>query len=351
MTQAGFTLIGNRERNGGFGVPMVEGNRHILGNEFVSEIGESNWTPLKADLVFGNPPCSGFSGLSGAGKSSGKWTTGADNSINDCMHLLVDYAAKCDPQVVIFESVPLAFRNGRGLMQNLRRKLERETGAEWDLHHCLHNCLSVGGAAMRKRYFFVASRVPFGVTRGSGPARTLRDAIGDLETVELGAMEGHDMVVVKNTPRIIELATNAEWNGGERWDVPYARLGGTSGDHWKGRRVGGDTFAPLRWKYDEPARVLVGDSLQKIVHPTLPRTLTHREAARIMGYPDDWSCAPAVERGANGGEWWGKQIPVPSGRWIATAAAAAIQGNPFDYRGEEIGPREYLIDITHDWKV
>lgn len=61
VVQAGFTLIGKRELKGGFGVPNCEVNRHLLGDNWQTEIGSwEGWTPVRdAQLLFGNPPCSG----------------------------------------------------------------------------------------------------------------------------------------------------------------------------------------------------------------------------------------------------------------------------------------------------
>lgn len=61
VVQAGFKLIGKRELPGGFGVANCEANRHLLGDSWQTEVGqERSWTPVRdAQLLFGNPPCSG----------------------------------------------------------------------------------------------------------------------------------------------------------------------------------------------------------------------------------------------------------------------------------------------------
>src|SRR5690606_41667924 len=55
------------------------------------------------------------------------------------------------------------------------------------------------------------------------------------------------------------------------------------------------TFAfssPIRWSYAQPGRVVTGAGPNICLHPTLPRTFTHREIARILGFPDDWLIEP-----------------------------------------------------------
>src|SRR3954468_937403 len=88
MVQAGFELVGKRELRGGFGVANCEANRHLLGDSWHAEATDhERWTVPRegAELVFGNPPCSGFSVM------SAKEFRGADSKINHCMWAFVDY--------------------------------------------------------------------------------------------------------------------------------------------------------------------------------------------------------------------------------------------------------------------
>jgi len=374
VVQSGFTLVGKREDVGGFGMPLMLSNRHLLGKQWDAEAcPPDEWTPVDADLVFGNPPCSGFSGLSvciapQAGQvglrkqhASGRvdWR-GIDSKANACMWNLIDFAAKCSPRAVIFESVAQAGRAGRPLMLALRSKLEDLTRQEWHLTHVFQNDLSLGGCAMRKRYFWVATREPFGVEVPKlDRVLTLRDAIEDLEDVPLGMMDGHVTLPSQRARRLAWLAANAAWKPGEMSGTALRRIVDSKelSEDWYTREghiartdSGTSLYAPRRWDYDKPARVLTGLALEENVHPTLPRTFTYREAARIMGYPDDWTMEPAVERRGVGAKWIGKQIPVAAGRWIATWAKASLEGAPGELRGEEVGERERCIDVTHAWK-
>lgn len=86
-----------------------------------------------------------------------------------------------------------------------------------------------------------------------------------------------------------------------------------------------------------------------VIHPTRYRGLTHREVARIMGFPDDWRIRPLRDfKGLP--PTWGKGIPVECGRWISTWARNSILGEPGEMVGEKIGDREFLIDVTNDWR-
>lgn len=357
VVQAGFNLIAKREYPGGFGSPAMLANRHLLGDFEFQEAEPDQWEPRPADLVFGNPPCSGFSSRGTVvwykdehGVRRSKDIRSENSSINDCMYALVRYAARCNPQVIVFESVQGAFTRGRDLMQDLRADLEARTGTFWNLYHVLHNVTDLGGAQIRKRYFWVASRIPFGVDPMQHEPVTVRDRIGDLENVELGSLDGHNIDWTDGQQRIHELATRFDWPEHDRSGPVYARAveAGVELDHWNGGLVTdkGDTqFSPRRLVYDAPSCVLTGDAPWKIVHPTQPRTLTHREIARLSGFPDDWSCTEYMAKRKNN-YWWGKGICVEAGQWIAAAARDAISGSPQQYQGELIGDREYLIDAS-----
>jgi len=364
VVSSGFELAAKREGPGGFGVPAVEANRHLITGDWKTEIGEAQtWTPIRTDFVFGNPPCSGFSNrssmvrqMNSEGVRERVEYRGINATPNQCMWDLVTYAAKCDPKIVVFESVQGAFRQGQELMQALRTDLETKTGDTWDLFHVLHNVTGLGGAQVRNRYFWVASRIPFGINNPMVSTVTVQERIGDLEDKNCEFIEGH---IIMNSPRarrISELANNFDWLPGEVSGSAYKRAieAGVifSEENWSQKLVtdkGTTQFAPKRLKYDKPANVLAGDCLQVQVHPVLPRTLTYREVARLFGYPDSWITKPYQEKHSNS-YWFGKGVCVEAGQWIASAVHDALAGNPQSFVGDSIGHRENLIDFSNWYK-
>jgi site-specific DNA-cytosine methylase len=378
MVQAGFTLVGKREMVGGFGVANCEANRGLLGTAWRSEaVVPEAWTPLDADVVFGNPPCSGFSVM------SAKDFRGADSKINHCMWAFVEYAARVRPYVAIFESVQNAFTSAPGheLMRALRARLVERTGLDYHLHHVLHNAIAVGGAAVRRRYFFVASRVPFGVERSNlSTYPVLNDVLGDLENLPQtweaqpyrrpatwwtsqrrnpgGSVDGHVGLDNPLTRRIRDLMAGVAWDPGmaigevaqRYWDT-YARLpeswAATEEKVVKNEFFMGFT-TPVRWHGTRYGRVITGGGLHNVVHPNLDRTITHREAARILGFPDSWRILP-LRRVSGLNMTWGKGITVDCGRWVGTWIKHALDGEPGSYRGDVIGDREWKIDVTNDY--
>jgi DNA (cytosine-5)-methyltransferase 1 len=104
-----------------------------------------------------------------------------------------------------------------------------------------------------------------------------------------------------------------------------------------------------RWRANRHAYVITGGALTEYVHPHLDRTFTHREAARIQGFPDDWRISPQMWD-ARLSAVWGKGVPVHSGRWIAQWAKNSLEGNPGSMVGDLLPNGDRVIDVTHDWK-
>lgn len=382
MVNAGFELIAKRELKGGFGVPNCEANRHLLGNNWQSEIGDGNsWTVPsgQVDVVFGNPPCSGWSVM-----SSGHFR-GANSPALSCTWAFAEYVARAKPVIAVFESVGQAYSHPDGLptMRALHALVEEKTGAKWNLYHVRHNAYSVGGCAQRKRYFWVISRIPFGIEI---PRPTilpvLNDVIGDLATLPLtwqaqpyraplhpwtqqlenpaGTVDGHMNLSNPLTHRIYDLLRGTEWNPGEAIGTVAKRYYTTHGklpDSWKHNeaKIVGKNFmmgftTPTRWNGQNHARVITGGSLQMVIHPWLDRLITHREAARILGFPDNWNILP-LRKVSGLFMTWGKGISVACGRWIGEWIHAALDGQPGTHVGKQIGEREWDIDVTHSWKL
>jgi len=404
MAQAGFEVVGKRENIGGFGVPLVEANRHLINDRLEIQVEEpAGWEAGDVDVVFGNPPCSGFSGLSTATAAIEKRFSGtaAYQSINDCMWDLVRFAVRCRSQVVVMESVQAAYTRGQSLMQELRAEMERLTGQKYDLAHVLHNAAGVGGATIRKRYFMVLTvpELEFGIDPPViDRVTTVRDVLADLSDQPLsagsmpyavrddelvpalsgaalrsstGEVDGHELLWNSTTAGKGWLAANGWKPTGEKSGTAFARLEelGITEKDLKGSplnhaRESDDlviptiytdthSFVPTRLHPDKASPVLTGTGVQDKIHPWLHRTITFREMARIMGWPDDWSLAPIWNAGRPGNtqKWLGKGITVQVGRWIGGWVAAALEGTPGGFRGHLVGEREWLIDFTNDHKA
>ena len=100
------------------------------------------------------------------------------------MWAFAEYVARVNPYIAVFESVQQAFSGGRELMQMLRTDVEQRTNQQWNLFHVKHNAAGCGGCAIRRRYFWVVARIPFGVEQTQLTAvPKLWDVIGDLHNM------------------------------------------------------------------------------------------------------------------------------------------------------------------------
>lgn len=317
---------------------------------------------------------------------SSKAFRGADSKINHCMWAFAEYVARTRPQVAVFESVQQAFTSAAGqeLMRGLRSFVETKTGLRYDLYHVRHNAYSVGGCAQRRRYFWLISQVPFGIeVPRPCVLPTFNDVISDLAglgrtwhaqpyrapahewTQQLrspsGVVDGHINMDNPLTRRIGDLLRDTEWRPGEsiaevcrRHHQTHGSLPESFGTAQRNKIVARDFVmgftTPTRWNGANPARVITGGSLQMVVHPWLDRMITHREAARVLGFPDDWLIRPL--RGVSGLHMtWGKGISVHCGRWIGEWIHHALSGCPGSYIGTSLGERERDIDVTNAYKL
>lgn len=379
--QAGFTLT-HRTGELKLGAENMRANRPLTGWDWEDDFSPdpTDWhVPDDIQVVSGNPPCSAWSTMT-LQKYRGQ---GADvlKHTND----LVQYAGRIAPPIVAFESVQQAFTTGREHMQLLRAKLEADTGYEYDLYHVKHNNASLGGASQRKRYWWVASRIPFGMDPPV-PIRvpTLMESIGDLRGLRStwenqpyvypqtwwssrhrsadGAVDGHAIRLLMHEKRIRALldALDGDWPQGWKEEdacrAIYAKHGRLP-DEWatqEARLVSKNfTMGPnqtARWYSDKPGRVLTGAALDQAIHPTELRLFTLREAMRIQGFPDTWKLWPS-RAVATAPLWPGKGVPVGTARWLGVWAKRALEGQPGSMRGVPLGDREYLLDSTHNYKL
>jgi site-specific DNA-cytosine methylase len=387
-TKAGMQMIHKVENVGGFGIKNVDAQRHLLGEQWGWQAVEpQEWEAFQTEIVIGNPPCSGFS------VASNKDFRGADSPINRCMWDFVDYVAKTMPLIAAFESVVPAYsrEDGRALMKNLREYLESITGVPWDLTHVKHDGAAVGGPCTRRRYFWVAHRIPFRVDHPiihPSVAPTWWDAISDLAlmdstkwewqpyadayrsgqaslwaTIRCRSAIGTDGMWApsfddKRGTRIKVLLEEENWGPGETYENVLKRrcerMGGDPGFPWtadeivhhRDRRQWQSGYFPIiRWDGAKPGHVIYGGAINNVIHPNLNRRLTHREVARAMGFPDDWKIEPlSTDRALS--DYWGKGITVQCGEWIGKHLKNAVEGSVEHLpAGTPVGDREWLYEV------
>jgi len=362
-----------------FGNKMCEANRHLLGNNWEANFSDepNDWhVPAGGvEVVMGLPPCSGWSCWTGPANR------GPDAKAHAHTRAYMSYVGRVAPQMSVLECVQQAYTQGREVMNQYRTMVEEISGLQYDLHHVKMNNLQVGGHSYRPRYFHVLVRqgMPFG-TEVEWPERvpTLLETIGDLadlyDTWEkqpyrgemsrfverqrspAGVVDGHKRLDNLHSQRIVEIfdwleQTGEDWRWGEGLSMALKRIYAYHDKLpplWdnKAEKIIAKDFdmgfsLPYRWAGDVWANVLTGGCLDMVIHPTRSRCITHREAARIQGLPDDWLIKPARTYGPMK-DAWGKAVSADAGRWIGRMTRRALEGNPGQTPGELIGAREWL---------
>ena len=365
VDQAGFDIIAKREpaKFKGFGMESTLYNMPWIEGQLADP---EDWDlPAEpVELVYGCPPCSGFSQLSHANTLIHGAKVGPEAEINECMVWLVDYAARVKPQVVILESVGVAFKSGREFMEALHARLVKRSGIDYMLTHVNMNNAWVGGDVIRPRYFMVAHQDPFGVGLEFVQPRTAAEVLADLPAATDSDLDwGHLNLGSSGVQRFIETmkvlrARGRTWQPGTRlpdniegieldeelldlWRRSDGKISERADAWFKARDLppqavyshyfSTDPFSTYRWNPDRPFGVIVAASLDRAIHPVHDRPLTFREAARFMSIPDNWSLRSLVARGA--GAELGKAVTSAAGKWIAHWARMSIEGTPGQYAG------------------
>lgn len=274
------------------------------GEDIVYAAGIEDWLKHdnvpSADVVIGGPPCQGFSAL------------GKKDVVDQRNHLWLRYAdtiRKAQPQYFILENVP-AF-----LASDQFKRFKRQCQPSNRLGHytfdaTVLNAADFGSPQLRKRVILIGRHrdlPPPGFpapTYGRDARHTLKEALtglpesvmqislpnrwtkswgqrfpGEFRTTDLHLTRHYEELSMQRFAHIP--------SGGNRFDIPDSLLPPC----WKRHKTGaGDVMGRLWW--DRPS-VTIRTEFHKpekgrYLHPTENRALTHHEAARIQGFPDDY---------------------------------------------------------------
>lgn len=250
-------------------------------------------TVPKADVVVGGPPCQGFSLLNKRRRGDLR---------RRLWEPFLDVADRSGASLFVMENVAELFRSPE--IDEMRVRASRfgfRTAA------AVLNAADYGAPQTRRRTIIVghrgAVREPAfppppthaapGVPSVLPRWRSVRDAIADLPPpvgTETGGPAPLDLHVGR-TPTAKSLARyRAVPEGGNRFDL-QRNAPEITPDCWIRKTSGGtDLFGRLWW--DRPS-VTIRTEFHKpekgrYLHPVQDRPITHREAARLMGFPDDF---------------------------------------------------------------
>jgi len=249
-------------------------------------------------IVFGGPPCQGFS-------TSNQRTRSADNKKNWMFQAFVAFVKRTKPAWVIFENVRGILETEGGLFARQIRKDLEQLG--YRCEQGLLNAADFGVPQSRSRFFIIGrlnAAPPPLPTGGVLPKVSVDDALHDLPSLMNGAAidilpyaseartdyarrmrgtltecSGH--VVSRNAASIIDRYLFIP-QGGNWADIPEEMMA-TYKD-----RTRCHTGIYRRLDASKPSVVIGNFRKNMLIHPYEHRGLSVREAARLQSFPDNF---------------------------------------------------------------
>ncbi|MFB9316573.1 DNA cytosine methyltransferase [Cryptosporangium minutisporangium] len=288
----------------------------------------------EADVVVGGPPCQGFSNL-GSKRD--------DDPRNELWREYVRVLGLIKPKTFVIENVP------RFLQSTQFADLEAETEggllSDYVLDKKLLVAADFGSAQVRRRAIVIGTHrdllKPIEVPDGSVPAdrrKTVYDALLDVPmkvpaeqrdlpktTVEHfgvtmpGAYTGYDLHVTRHyDPRSLERFTHIG-EGENRFSLPDRLKSPCWLKHTSGA---GDVMGRLRWH--KPSVTIRTEFFKpekgRYLHPSEHRAITHREAALLQGFGDDFRwCGTKIQIARQIGNAVPVELAQALGQYIAEA--------------------------------
>jgi len=243
----------------------------------------------RAEVIIGGPPCQGFSPL---GRDRDHHSRAA---LNDLWRQYVNAIRQVRPEVFVIENVPEFLRSDQ-FQTFLELFTEDGDLRDYQVESRVLNAAEYGVPQRRRRGIVIGSRIgpPLWPAPTHGPdavpARpfaTVRDAIGDLPREPTG----ESLHWGRNPTPMSQERYLAVPEGGNRFDLAANRPD-LLPDCWRNKKSGTtDVFGRLWW--DRPAFTIRTEFFKpekgRYLHPEAHRPLTHREAARLQTFPDDFT--------------------------------------------------------------
>jgi len=247
-----------------------------------------------ADVVIGGPPCQGFSLLNK--KRDG-------DARRALWEPFIEIAERSGARAFVMENVAELYRSPERI---LIEKKARQHG--FQTQAAILNAADYGAPQTRKRTIILGWRDANNLPnfpplpthadpklKSNLPRwRTVRDVIGDLPTdpfgTEIGEAKTFDLHFGRNPTEKSMQRYRAVPPGGNRFDLQSNRPDITP-NCWIRKTSGGtDLFGRLWW--DRPSVTIRTEFYKpekgRYLHPEAHRPITHREAARLMGFPDEF---------------------------------------------------------------
>jgi DNA (cytosine-5)-methyltransferase 1 len=314
--RAGFRTVLANEREAAACASLRKNVTDCVAECAVEEIA----TFPQADVVAGGPPCQGFSNL---GERL------PDDPRRQMWRHFLRAVEQAEPRAFVMENVPplLASQEYVEIERQARR-------LGFNVISTVLNAADYGVPQTRKRAIVIGLRdgeptFPPAThadpnrrqrNRKLPPWRTVRDAIGDLSFIPTET----NWHLGRNPTSLSLRRYRCVPAGGNRFDLPWRMMP----ECWKKKTDGGtDLFGRLWW--DRPAVTIRTEFYKpekgRYLHPEAHRPITHREAARLQGFADDFDfCGSRIEAGIQ----IGNAVPPPLAEALARHVLRLIGVEP-----------------------
>lgn len=286
------------------------------------------------DLVVGGPPCQGFSTL---GKQD------AQDERNALWEYYAQTLERAQPKYFLLENVAVFLKSSQ--FQEFRQRTLAGSLRNYKFDAAVLNAADYGAHQSRKRAILLGWRIdvqpPSWPVKTHGPDtwRTVREAflrvphaVREIDLPIYETLRGEQSHSGPFTSRQLHVTRQYEPisvarfehipEGGNRFDLPDVLKAPCWVRHTSGS---GDVMGRLRW--DEPSVTIRTEFFKpekgRYLHPTEHRAITHFEAARLQGFPDDYLW---IGNKTSIARQIGNAVPIPLGAALAGTLLAALDG-------------------------
>jgi len=256
------------------------------------------------DVVLAGPPCQGHSNLNNHSRR--------DDDRNDLYLTVPAMAVALEIPMVIIENVPGVVHDHRSVVSTTISLL-RSSG--YHVTFGVHDAAAMGWPQTRKRFFLIASRDVVPLEVGLVAAALATDstlpvtwALNSARVNDRDAFMDELPAISEENQRRVNFLFENELHELPNSERPECHREGTTYKSVYGRM-----------RADQPAPTLTAGFLSpgrgRFTHPTEPRALKPREAARVQGFPNNYSFASATGAPPRThlAKWIGNAVPMPLG--------------------------------------
>jgi DNA (cytosine-5)-methyltransferase 1 len=284
---------------------------------------------VRPDVVFGGSPCQGFSIFGNRRFRNTKGHRPEDDERNELTLKFVDVALGLDPKAFVLENVKGLVNTPRFDSTYLDETVRRLENGGYHLDYRLLNAADYGVPQLRERLFLVA--VKPGISWDWPPAKffaepkswqrpyaTVGDVISDLADVTTYDSDSSHLPMAHKELVVERYKLIPEGGRLPERDLPdHLRKG------YRSDNVRNFSHVYRRLSRHRPASTMVPGHNAFPVHPTLPRTLTVREAARIQTFPDSMRFVGTRQQQCM---LVGNAVPPLLAETLAQGVAKAVKG-------------------------